>query len=315
MDFKDYYATLGLARTATAEEIKRAYRKLARKYHPDVSKEPQAEERFKEVAEAYEALSDVEKRAAYDAVGTRHAEGRGFDPAPGWDSGFEFSGGDGDGGAGDGFDRSDFFASLFGRRGAGRGGARRAEPGGDRHAKVTIGLEDAYRGGVHTISLRVPQPDAQGRMALLEKQIELNIPKGVRAGQHLRLAGQGDPGAGDAPAGDLFLEIEIAPHARFRVDGRDVLLDLPVAPWEAALGARIAIATPDGSVELAVPAGSAAGRRLRLRGKGLPSVPPGDLFVVLSVVLPAADSEPARAAYAALAQAFADFKPRAATES
>jgi curved DNA-binding protein len=148
-----------------------------------------------------------------------------------------------------------------------------------------------------------------------DKQIELNIPKGVRAGQHLRLTGQGGPGSGDAPAGDLYLEIEIAPHPRFRVDGRDVLLDLPLAPWEAALGARITVTTPDGSVELAVPAGSASGRRLRLRGKGLPSVPPGDLFVVLVLVLPPADTEPARAAYQALAQAFADFKPRSTPET
>ena len=313
MDFKDYYATLGVARSATAEEIKRAYRKLARKYHPDVSKEPEAEARFKEVAEAYEALSDTEKRAAYDDVGTRHAEGQGFNPPPGWDSGFEFSGGDG--ADGEAFDRSDFFASLFGRRGAGGTRASRPVAGGDHHAKVTIDLEDAYRGGRRTISLRVPQQDAQGQVSMRDKQIELNIPKGVRGGQHLRLAGQGGPGSGDAPAGDLYLEIEIAPHARFRVDGRDVLLALPLAPWEAALGARIAVATPDGSVELAVPAGSASGRRLRLRGKGLPSVPPGDLFVVLALVLPPADTEPARAAYEALAQAFADFKPRPTPES
>ncbi|MDL2336395.1 MAG: DnaJ C-terminal domain-containing protein [Pseudomonadota bacterium] len=314
MEFKDYYAALGVEKTATAEEIKRAYRKLARKYHPDVSKEPDAEARFKDVAEAYEALHDPEKRAAYDDIGARHRDGPSFTPPPGWDSGFEYSGrGDPDGAA----EHSDFFESLFGRQSA---GARRprstgAMAGGDHHAKVQIDLADTYRGGRHAISLRVPQTDAQGRTSLQTRQLDVNIARGVRSGQHLRLAGQGGPGFGDGPAGDLYLEIEIAPHPHFRVDDRDVYLDLPVAPWEAALGASVTVPTPDGSVQLTVPPGSAAGRRLRLKGKGIPSQPPGDLYVVLTIALPPADTEAAQAAYRAFAQTCVDFNPRRALEA
>lgn len=316
MEFKDYYAMLGVERTATQDDIKRAYRKLARKYHPDVSKEPDAEARFKDVAEAYEALKDAEKRAAYDDVGARYKHGREFTPPPGWDSGFEFS--DGDAGRDPEMDHSDFFESLFGARRAQGRGARHAGrmAGADHHAKVRIDLEDAYRGGHRTISLRTPQVDAKGHVRLQERQLDVNIPKGIRGGQHLRLTGQGGPGIGDAPAGDLYLEIEIAPHLRFRVDDRDVYLDLPVAPWEAALGASVNIPTPDGSVlQLSVPPGSSAGRKLRLRGKGLPSTPPGDLYAVLSIVLPPADTEQARQAYREMAEAFSGFSPRRSTEA
>ncbi len=319
MEFKDYYATLGVERTATQDEVKRAYRKLARKFHPDVSKEPDAEARFKEIAEAYEALGDAEKRAAYDDIGKRYARGQDFSPPPGWDSGFEFSGG-GNGESGAGFDpsHSDFFEALFGRHGAGLRGARAAPrgPGSDHHAKVQIDLIDAYRGAQRTISLRMPQLDAAGRVTLVERHLDVNIPKGIRDGQHLRLAGQGgSAGQGDAPAGDLYLEVGFAPHPRFRVDGRDVYADLPLAPWEAALGASVDLATPDGSVELAVPAGSKAGRKLRLRGKGIPSAAaPGDLYAVLSIALPSADTPQAKEAWHALAKAFGDFDPRRPTE-
>jgi len=313
MDFKDYYATLGVERSATQDEVKRAYRKLARKYHPDVSKEPDAEARFKEVAEAYEALGDAERRAAYDDVGRRHADGQGFQPPPGWDSGFEFSGRD-DGAQA--FDHSDFFEALFGRRSAGAGGraprGARRQPAADHHAKVRIDLRDAYRGAQRTLALRVPQVDANGQVTLQLRQLEVNIPKGVRAGQHLRLAGQAGSQGGDGPAGDLYLEIEFEPHPLFRVDGRDVYLDLPVAPWEAALGASVHVPTPDGEVELNVPAGSKPGRRLRLKGLGLPSTPPGDLYVVLTLVLPPADAAPAQEAWRTLARHFADFNPRSA---
>jgi len=321
MEFKDYYATLGVERSATPDEIKRAYRKLARKYHPDVSKEPDAEARFKEVAEAYEALGDAEKRAAYDDVGQRYKRGQDFQPPPGWESGFEFSGRDF--GGGEAFDHSDFFEALFGRRGAGGfegfegfGGARAAPhaAGSDSHAKVLIELEDAYRGARRTLSLRVPQTGAQGRVTLMERQIEINIPKGIREGQHLRLAGQGGPGRGEGKAGDLYLEIGFLPHRLFRVDDRDVYLDLPVAPWEAALGASVTVPTPDGSVQLNVPAGSSAGRKLRLRGKGLPSNPPGDMYAVLVIALPPADTEAAKDAYRAMAQANARFNPRRSLE-
>lgn len=314
MEFKDYYATLGVERSATQDEVKRAYRKLARKFHPDVSKEPDAEARFKEIAEAYEALGDAEKRAAYDEVGKRYARGQEFSPPPGWESGFEFSGADFGAGP-DSPSHSDFFAALFGRHGAGLRGARAAPhgPGNDHHAKVQIDLVDAYRGAQRTISLRVPQLDAAGHVTLVERQLDVNIPKGIRDGQHLRLAGQGGPGPGGA--GDLYLEVGFALHPRFRVDGRDVYADLPLAPWEAALGATVDLATPDGSVELAVPAGSKAGRKLRLRGKGIPSTPPGDLYAVLSIALPSADTDQAKEAWRAFAKAFGDFDARRSMEA
>jgi curved DNA-binding protein len=311
MEFKDYYARLGLEKSATSDEIKRAYRKLARKYHPDVSKEPDAEAQFKEVAEAYEALKDPEKRAAYDAVGSQHAGGTEFRPPPGWNSGFEFS--DGAGTAADA-DYSDFFEALFGRGAAGmhRDRASAHAAGSDHHAKVQIDLQDSYRGGRRTIALQVPARDAQGHLTLQTRQLDVNIPKGVRDGQHLRLKGQGGPGHGSGPAGDLYLEVHFAPHRLFRVDGRDVYVDLPVAPWEAALGASVTVPTPDGSVQLTVPAGSQSGRTLRLRGKGLPGTPPGDFHAVLSIALPPAGTEAAQAAYQALARSFDGFDPRAA---
>ncbi len=331
MEFKDYYDTLGVARTASQDEIKRAYRKLARKYHPDVSKEPDAEVRFKDVAEAHEALIDVERRAAYDEIAQRHADGRPFEPPPGWDSGFEFSGrgAPGRGAAGDHADVdmesfSDFFESLFGRGargdhggqggqggyGAPSGAQAGSAQGRDHHAKVAIDLLDAYQGARRTITLRRPVIDAQGRATLQAHQLEVGIPKGVRAGQHLRLAGQGAPGHGGAPAGDLYLEIHILPHPVFRLDGGDIHFDLHVAPWEAALGAVVTVPTPDGALQLSIPPGSPPGRKLRMKGRGLPGTPPGDLYAVLSIVLPEATSEPQQQAYRAFAQAFAAFDPR-----
>ncbi|MDE2564450.1 MAG: DnaJ domain-containing protein [Burkholderiales bacterium] len=307
MQFKDYYATLGLPSSATPEEIKRAYRKLARKYHPDVSKEPDAEARFKDVAEAHEALIDPERRAAYDAIAQRHARGQAFEPPPGWEAGFEFSG---RGDAGGGGDYSDFFETLFGRARA--GAAARPRPGGDHHAKVQIELRDAYLGARRTIALRVPVIDAAGRATLQERQLEVQIPPGVRPGQHLRLAGQGAAGQGGAAAGDLYLELQFSPHPVFRVEGRDVYFELPVAPWEAALGASVTVPTPSGSVQLAVPPASSPGRKLRLKGKGLPGQPPGDLYAVLAIALPPADTPEAEAAYRALAQASAGWDPRSA---
>ncbi|MEP7101862.1 MAG: DnaJ C-terminal domain-containing protein [Burkholderiales bacterium] len=324
MEFKDYYKTLGVARDASADDIKAAYRKLARKFHPDVSKEKDAEARFKEIGEASEVLRDPEKRAAYDTAGSQwerqQAAGgapRGgpqdFQPPPGWDAGFEFSGRGGDDEAFGGADHSDFFEALFGRARAGR--ARRPDmqmPGQDHHAKVMIDLEDAYQGAQRSISLRMPALDDEGRGVMRERTLDVNIPKGIREGQQLRLAGQGGPGLGNGPAGDLFLEIAFNPHPRFRVDGRDVYVDLPLAPWEAALGASVSAATPDGDVELTIPAGSAAGRKLRLKGKGIPGKPAGDLYVVLAIALPPADGAKAKAAYEAFGAAF-DFNPRAST--
>jgi len=310
MKFQDYYQTLGVARDASPDDIKKAYRKLARKYHPDLSKEPDAEARFKEIGEANEVLKDPEKRAAYDAVGSGAGSGGDFQPPPGWDAGYEFSG-RGDEGFG-GQDHSDFFEALFGRAARG-GGARRPAmrmPGQDHHAKVQIDLEDAYRGAQRSISLRMPALDAEGRGVLQERTLDVNIPKGIREGQHLRLAGQGGPGLGDGPAGDLFLEIAFNPHRLFRVDGRDVYVDLPLAPWEAALGASVGVPTPEGEVELTIPPGSVAGRKLRLKGRGLPGNPVGDLYVVLTIVLPPAVGDKAKQAYEAFKSA-CDFNPRA----
>jgi curved DNA-binding protein len=333
MEFKDYYARLGVARTATQDEIKRAYRKLARKYHPDVSKEPDAEARFKEVAEAHEALIDTERRAAYDDIAQRHANGQPFEPPPGWDSGYEYSGrGRGGtpgrhprGGASDAADFSDFFESLFGRggfdgaEGLHRGSAGRRPagpyPGRDHHAKVAIELLDAYQGAKRMISLHMPMMDAAGQTTLQERQLEVNIPKGVREGQHLRLSGQGAAGQGGAPPGDLYLEIQILPHPLFRLDGGDIHFDLPIAPWEAALGATVTAPTPDASVQLNVPPGSSQGRKLRLKGKGLPGKVPGDLYAVLTIALPPAASEPEQDAWRAMARAFAAYNPRAALEA
>ena len=319
MKYKDYYETLGVARTATQDEIKQAYRKAARKYHPDVSKLADAEARFKEINEANEVLRDPEKRAAYDQMGSNWKAGQEFQPPPNWDAGFEFRGGQGSpfgaGGtfsAGGDFDPSDFFETLFGRRGAGPGAGRRrpSAQGEDHHAKVLIDVEDAYRGAERTISLRAPIEGADGRIEMQERTLDVHIPKGIRPGQHLRLAGQGNAGIGGGKPGDLYLEIAFNPHSRFRVDGADVYVDLPLAPWEAALGATVDVPTPDGAVQLTVPKGSAAGRKLRLKGRGLPGKNPGDFYAVLAVVVPKAETEAARAAYESLAKAFPNFQPR-----
>lgn len=329
MEFKDYYATLGVEHTATPADIKRAYRKLARKYHPDVSKEPDAETHFKAVAEAHEALIDVERRAAYDDIVQRHASGQRFEPPPGWDSGYEYSGRGPEGMPGPAQadtrevhgarDFSDFFESLFGRAGADSvrrpAGNRTAMPGSDHHAKVAIDLKDACQGARRTISLRMPVVDAAGQVTLQSRQLEVHIPKGIREGQRLRLAGQGEAGRAGGPAGDLYLEIHCLPHPVFRLDGGDIFFDLPVAPWEAALGATVTAPTPDGSVQLSVPPGSFQGRKLRLKGKGLPGQPPGDLYAALLIALPPAVSASDQAAYQALARTFAAYNPRAALDA
>jgi len=308
MQFKDYYATLGLSRDASGDEIKRAYRKLARKYHPDVSKEADAEARFKDVTEAYEALKDPERRAAYDEVGKRWA-GRSTDqPPPDWDGGFEFSG---NGGFDEAAEHSEFFEALFGRRRrtASRAHARTAR-GQDHHAKIWIELDDACQGATREVALQMPVLDDAGRPLMQTRRIELRIPKGSLTGQQLRLTGQGGPGLGGGPPGDLFLEIALREHPRYRVEGRDLTFDLPVAPWEAALGASMRVATPDGPVELRIPPGSRDGARLRLKGRGIPGDPPGDLYAQLSMLMPPADTEARREAYRRFAQAFETFDPR-----
>lgn len=307
MEFKDYYKVLGVERTATADEIKKAYRKLARTYHPDVSKEAGAEARFKEISEAYEVLQDPQKRAAYDQLGTRWRAGQEFTPPPDWGAGFEFS--PGGFSTADAADFSDFFSSLFGNF------ARRATTGRsrgeDHHAKIVIPLEDAFHGATRTVTLRAPQLDAQGRVSLREHTLNVRIPKGIRDGQLIRLAGQGAPGAGGAPPGDLYLEVRFDPHALYRVEGHDLLLTLPLAPWEAALGATVKAPTPTGVVEVKIPAGSQSGKKLRLKGRGIPGNPAGDLYLILDVVLPMADTERARQLYRTMAQELA-FNPRRA---
>jgi len=298
VEFKDYYQTLGVAREVPADEIRKAFRKLARKYHPDVSKEPDAEARMKEVNEAYAVLSDPEKRAAYDQLGRAYRPGEEFRPPPDWDAGFEFSHHDFQGA-----DFSDFFAELFGRMGA-RG------HGQDHYAKVLLDVEDAFLGAARQISLRVPKVDAGGRVALESRTLNVKIPAGVREGQLIRLAGQGAAGAGKP--GDLLLEVHFKPHPRYRVDGRDLHVDLPVAPWEAALGAVLRVEVPGGALNVRIPAGAQSGRVLRVRGKGIPAEPPGDLLLALRVVLPGADTPKARELYEQMARDLA-FDPRAGT--
>lgn len=318
MEFKDYYKIMGLERSATQDDVKRAYRALARKYHPDVSKESNAEARFKEVGEANEVLKDPEKRAAYDQLGANWKGGQEFRPPPDWNAGFETSG-RGSGERGDA-DHSDFFESLF-RRGFGKGqtaqarGAAYSAHGEDHHAKIQIDLQDAYHGATRRVTLQMPEVDAQGHVGLREHTIEFTIPKGVRAGQRIRLAGQGGPGMGQGQRGDLYLEVEFRPHAHYRVDKHDVYLDLPVAPWEAALGAAIEVPTPSGTVELTIPPGSVEGRKLRLKGRGIPARTPGDFYFVLKIAAPPADSEAAQAFYRSMATQFKSFNPRAQLEA
>jgi curved DNA-binding protein len=307
MEFKDYYQTLGVEKTATAEEIKKAYRKLARKYHPDVSKEPNAEMHMKEVNEANAVLSDPEKRAAYDQLGNRYQNGQDFQAPPNWDAGFEFSG---DGQAGpSAAEFSEFFANIFGQ--AGRAKHSRSQPirGEDHHAKILIDLLDAYEGNTRSIVLNKPYADEQGRVALKEHTLNVRIPKGVKEGQRIRLTGQGSPGYAGGPAGDLYLELQFKPNETYRIDGKDVYVTVPVTPWEAALGASIEAPTPTGKVQLKVPANSQTGRKLRLKERGIPGSPAGDFYVVLEVVLPAADTAKAKEAYEAMAKEL-PFNPR-----
>lgn len=316
MAFKDYYAALGVPATATQDEIKRAYRRAARRFHPDVSQDPDAEARFKEVAEAHEALIDGERRAAYDEVARRHASGQAFETDPTRDNGFEFSGRGRPANTPEGDAAfSDFFESLFGRRTPGGGSPATDAPGRDHHARLEIDLMEAFDGARRTVSLLRPVVDAQGGSRLQPHLLEVDIPRGVRDGQSLRLAGQGAAGLGDAPPGDLFLEVHIRPHADYRLEGCDLHVDLPVAPWEAALGADIMLPTPGGPLLLSVPAGSVQGRRLRLKGRGLPGARPGDLYAVLTLVLPPAASGAQQQAYQALAQAFPGFDPRPSSKA
>ena len=312
MQFRDYYGVLGVAPEASAEELKRARRKLARKYHPDLSKEPDAGERMKEINEAYDVLSDAQKRAAYDRLRRGgYRAGEDFEPPPGWDEGFEFSGAEFDGASGE---FSDFFETLFGGLGGGpAAGAQRRRRGGgrgeDHHARIAIDLEDAFNGARRRVTLQVPEWDGAGRVRVREHAVDVAIPKGIRPGQTLRLRGQGQAGGGDAAAGDLYLELQIRPHRLFRLEHQDLFIELPVTPWEAALGAAVRVPTPAGPVEMRIPANAGNGRVLRLRGRGLPGARPGDLLVTLRVVLPDASAPKARELYETMARELA-FDPR-----
>jgi curved DNA-binding protein len=334
MEYKDYYQIMGVDRGASQDEIKRAYRKLARKYHPDVSKEADAEKHFKEVGEAYEVLKDPEKRAAYDQLGANWKAGQDFNAPPGWDAGFEFGGGGFTGRGTGGFDSqyfgfdntdssaySDFFEALFGHGFQQSGAADRGyrQPGfhtkgSDHHAKILIDLEDAMHGATRSINLRVPAVDPSGHVTNRERVLKVNIPKGIKQGQHIRLSGQGNPGTGQGKPGDLYLEIEFNPHSIYRVDGRDIYLDLPVAPWEAALGANVKVPTPGGVVDMKIRPGSANGSKMRLKGRGIPPASSnntaGDLYVILQIALPPANSESEKAVYEKMRESFS-FNPRA----
>ncbi len=313
MEFTDYYEVMGVARDATQDDIRRAYRKLARKYHPDVSDDPAAEERFKEIGEAYEALKDTEKRAAYDQLGANWKQGQDFRPPPNWNEGFEFSGGDSDGQSGGRYGSeqfSDFFESLF-RQQRGPSHARQGfnMRGEDSHARISIDLRDSYTGASRAITLRVPELTDDGHVAIRNRTLNVRIPKGIRDGQKIRLAGQGGPGMGEGQTGDLYLEVEFAADPVYRVDGTDVYLDLPVAPWEAALGAKVTVPIPSGDVDLKIPPGSNQGTKLRLKGKGIPAKHAGNLYVLLNVILPPADSKEAKSLYEQMEKEMS-FDPR-----
>jgi curved DNA-binding protein len=304
MKYKDYYEVLGVERDASPEEIKRAYKRLARKYHPDVSKEADAEERFKDVGEAYDVLRDRDKRATYDNLGSGYHAGDEFSPPPGWEGGFNFGGSF----SGEKFDFSDFLDGLFGR------GASPGDPfggrfhdanvrGNDERANFVISLEEAFHGGERSLSLQ----GGGGRRRA--RTLKVKIPAGVQEGQQIRLAGQGQTGLGGR-SGDLLLSVGFAPHPVFRADGKDIHMNLPITPWEAALGATVKVPTLGRKVDLKIPAGSQTGRKLRLKGKGLgDSSKTGDQYVTLQIMTPTADSEAAKRFYKSMADAF-DFDPR-----
>lgn len=317
MEYKDYYHVLGISKNASQNEIKRSYRKLARKYHPDVSSESNAEEHFKEVGEAYEVLKNPEKRAAYDQLGAHWKAGQaGFKPPPDWDAGFEFHDRDH---TSHNADYSEFFENLFGQMGDGQQQYTysRADQntqhtrGEDSHAKVFIDLEDAYNGATRHLTIKSTVLSGEGRPQRKERTLKVKIPKGVKQGQNIRLQGQGSPSFSSGEHGDLYLEIEFNPHSIYKVEGCDVSLVLPITPWEAALGGKIQVPTPAGKVELKVSAGSSSGQRMRLKGRGIPNGKTlGDFYVTLEIVLSDKISDKEKSLYKDLQQKATDFNPR-----
>ncbi len=304
MEYKDYYKILGVSRTASEDEIKKAYRKLARKYHPDVSKEANAEEQFKSVAEAYEVLKDTENRRAYDQLGANWKAGQEFRPPPGWGGDHPHAAGN-FGHTPEGF--SDFFETLFGASGF-TGTTRRGfqQRGEDQYSHLEITLEEAYHGGTRALQLQLPG----GMRQVRSKSLNVKIPPGIEHGQKIRLTGQGSPGSGGGPSGDLYLEISLSPHTLYRVEGRNIILDLPLAPWEAALGSHIEVPTLGGKVTLNIPANAQSDQKLRLRGRGLPGRSAGDQYVCLKIVNPPTDSDTAQELFQRMADEL-DFNPRA----
>ncbi len=310
MKYKDYYAVMGVDRAASAEDIKKAYRKLARKFHPDVSKETNAEERFKEVQEAYETLKDPEKRAAYDQLG-RHPEGQEFRPPPDWGASFGGPAGFED------IDLGDLFAGLAGRRASGRGhGAHMARNGQNFEAGVRITLEQAYRGTEIELDLAAPEIDEQGFVRRVPHHLKVRIPKGVTDGTKLRVPGKGGKGVGGGRNGDLYLDIEVAPHQIYRADGQDLYVDLPLTPWEAALGGSVEMPTPSGKISLRIPAGTRAGQQFRVAGRGLvrPDGKAGNLYAIAQIAVPTVLDDRQRQLYRELAEA-SSFNPRAHLEN
>jgi curved DNA-binding protein len=315
MEFKDYYITLGIDRNATQDEVKRAYRKLARKFHPDINKEDTAEQRFKEIGEAYEVLQDTEKRAAYDKFGKDWQAGQDFEPPPNWDNGFEFNGGGYTEADASGF--SDFFESLFGaqERTGQQGPFARQQTsypgkGQDLHAKIVINLEDSYSGSKQSLTLQRPVVDKSGHVITRPHTLQVSIPKGITEGQQIRLAGQGAEGMGGGIKGDLFLEVAFAKHPHFVVDQRDILLTLPISPWEAALGATIPVPTLGGTVDLKIPPNSQTGKKLRLKGRGLCSAKlKGDQYVTIAIMVPKPVSDKDSELYNSMKEAMS-FNPR-----
>lgn len=294
MQYKDYYQILNVKRDASESEIKRAYRKLAHQYHPDISKLPDAKERFQELSEAYEVLRDSKKRAAYDQLGSNWKQGESFTPPPNWQrqgfQGSQFTEED--------FGQfSDFFSSLFGDAvNFGQGRTKRAKRGEDVNASVTISLEDAFMGTTRDIKM-------QGR------NLRVKIPSGVTSGQQIRLAGQGKNGAAGMPAGDLYLTINIQQHPYYKVDKENIYLNLPITPWEAALGATIMVPTLGGAIEVKIPTGSRSGQTLRLKGRGLPAKQAGDQFLLLQIQVPPADNSTTQEFYQKMAREL-PFDPR-----
>ncbi|MFF1812836.1 DnaJ C-terminal domain-containing protein [Streptomyces sp. NPDC058251] len=316
---RDYYDVLGVARDASSEEIQQAFRKLARKHHPDVNKDPAAEERFKEINDAYSVLSDPRTRQRYDRFGENFRQipedydervAAGAGARGGWGGGGGRGGGsrvrfrtdEGVDFDGSGVDFEDLFGGIFGRGGGGGGGGWGPVPGADQEAEIELGVAEAYRGGKRSITLGGPNG---------QRTYDVTIPRGVVDGQRIRLAGEGGRGSGDAPAGDLYLRVRIKPDGRFRLEGRDIHVVLPVTPWEAALGATVPVPTPGGTAKVTVPAGSSSGRRLRLRGEGMPNPrgQDGDLYAEVRIMVPPEPTARERELFEELA-AVSPFDPR-----